>query len=282
MKKLVVTYTLLIISVIGFSQAKHEIGPVLGIAYYMGELNQAKQFYQPKPVVGFLYRKSFNARWANKTQFTIGNLAGSDSLNPVTAGQERNLSFNTQLVELSSQIEFNYLPYVIGKKKTPFTPYLFCGLSAFYFNPRGTYADKQYDLRELGTEGQGVVPGAPRQYKEIAMAFLFGMGLKFHFSNRIGLNLEWSLRRTFTDYLDDVSGVYPDPQYYDDPNNNISLLISNKVKTEGADIYKMANRQRGNSNTKDWFSFATISLVFKIGDFEKCPGMSNKPFSRVL
>jgi hypothetical protein len=29
-------------------------------------------------------------------------------------------------------------------------------------------------------------------------------------SKKVGIGLEWGPRKTFTDYLDDVSGTYPD------------------------------------------------------------------------
>jgi hypothetical protein len=38
-----------------------------------------------------------------------------------------------------------------------------------------------------------------------------GGGFKFRVGRQTGITIEGAVRKTFTDYLDDVSGVYADP-----------------------------------------------------------------------
>ncbi|MCH7534695.1 MAG: hypothetical protein IH948_02940, partial [Bacteroidetes bacterium] len=67
-------------------------------------------------------------------------------------------------------------------------------------------------------------------------------------SDKITASAEWGLRITFTDYLDDVSTIYPT----DHPS---------------------ALAQRGNSKSKDWYSFFGIMITYVIIDDNSCPDL---------
>ncbi|HET6245511.1 MAG: hypothetical protein H0V01_03680 [Bacteroidetes bacterium] len=225
----------------GFSQGS-ELGVFGGGSFYMGDLNPNKLFYRTKPAFGLIYRKLLNPRYALKSNLVYGNLEAydSDSNNPVQ--RARNLNFRTKIIELSGQIEFNFLPYDLGDPNYPFSPYIFAGISVFRFNPQAYINNTLVDLRPMSTEGQGASPGKSA-YALTQLAFPFGIGLKISLANRVGLGIEWGFRKTSTDYLDDVSTTYPN-----------------------------SGLQRGNSKTKDWYSLAGIMLTYKIGPkIAKCP-----------
>lgn len=154
-----------------------------------------------------------------------------------------------------------------------FQPYLLVGGSYFRYVPTGyfknfvTETERWHDLRPLSTEGQGYnVEGMPDFYSEYSYAVIAGLGVKWDVGRAFGLGLEFQLRHTFTDYLDDVSGKYIDPIYHD---------IANVEKPgQGGFITKMMDKSyeivpgyqhqagelRGDPNNKDMFS--TISIMF--------------------
>ena len=91
------------------------------------------------------------------------------------------------------------------------------------------------------------------------IAIPFGIGVKMNVSKKVGLGLEWGPRKTFTDYLDDVSGTYPDPLLH--PFASIrSASLSDRSKHAGNNI----NKQRGNPRTKDWYFFFGVTLSIKL------------------
>ncbi|MBA3899541.1 MAG: outer membrane beta-barrel protein [Bacteroidetes bacterium] len=271
MKKILIICFLLIASLAGFSQGS-EIGPFIGGSYYMGELNPGKQFYNTQPAFGLIYRRPLNPRYAIKANFIVGNVEAYDSDSNNPAQVNRNLNFRSRIYDLSGQLEFNFLPFEIGDKTKPFSPYIFAGLAIFRFNPQAEVNGQWVDLKPLSTEGQGTraAPGKS-EYSLTQFAFPFGAGFKFAIAKRIGINIEWSLRRTWTDYLDDVSTTYPDLNILAREKGPFAASMSDRSLTNG-DLGRNSGLQRGSSKRNDWYSFAGITFVYKIGPkIQKCP-----------
>ena len=202
-----------------FAQSS-ELGVFVGGSNYSGDLNS--DVYTVKfihPAVGLIYRHNWNPHYSFKSNVYYGTVSAYD-----VKSSDANLSFESTLIEGSAQIEFNFFPYEIGSiDLSPATPYVFTGLAGFYFNPK---SENGAALQPVQTEGV--------KYSLIQVAIPMGMGLKFLLGN-FTLGLEAGARKTFTDYLDDVSTIY--------------------VKT---------GRQRGNSQDKDWYMFGGITLTVKI------------------
>lgn len=248
MKKYLVALLLACVFLASNAQ-KIELGAVGGGAYYMGDLNPGKPFELVQPAYGLVYRYNFNNRVAVKANFIKGLVSGDDLLTKYR--EERGINFESDIYELAVMMEFNFFDYFTGSSHNYVSPYIFGGIGAFMYNPQATYGGTQYSLRELQTEGNS--------YSQFAVAFPFGIGVKYSLTNTIGLTLEWGMRKTTTDYLDDVSATYtaqalgfdidlnPQPAAPFDPSGNYR---------EGM--------QRGNSKDNDWYSFAGLSVVFRI------------------
>ena len=88
-----------------------------------------------------------------------------------------------------------------------------------------------------------------------------GLGIKYSIGKYVGIGAEWGLRKTTTDYLDDVSSTYADPTVLAAEHGQISALLANRSLNQNNDN---VGKQRGNSSTKDWYSFAGAFIVFKI------------------
>ena len=247
---------LIIFAIFHFATLKaqhNEIGLFLGTSYYLGDLNPSRQFSLIKPAGGLIYRYSFDQRWAIKLSGLYGTVAGDDA--KTKFNETRNLSFKSPIYEVSSQLELNFLPYATGNlNKDYFTPYIFGGVSFFGFNPKAKYNGSWYNLQPLGTEGQGTVLTGTKQYSLLNVSFPFGLGFKYSVGKNLCIGAEWGLRKTITDYIDDVSTTYANP---DALNSPMSVILADRSGTGNN-----TGLQRGNSGTKDWYSFAGAFITF--------------------
>ena len=253
----------------------HDVGVLLGASYYMGDLNSS-HFYMSQPAVGIFYRFNYNYRVSFRGGFNYGNIQGDDSQSNNPDQLERNLNFKTSIMEMFAQAEFNFWEYRIGHSKYIFAPNLFLGVGVFHFNPQAHYQNQWVDLRGLSTEGQGTpLNPTQKQYPLTQFAIPFGIGFKLNLSNYIGIGFEWGPRKTFTDYLDDVSGAYVDPAKLAQYKGGMAATLSNPSKTAGAntdDIGKL----RGNPSTKDWYFYYGLVISFKLKSKPKeCKGSFN-------
>ncbi len=233
---------------------QHEVGIYLGGSYYIGDLNSNRQFFLTQPAFGAFYRFTPNYRYAFRAGYNYGGVAGDDSQSEDSDQRQRNLNFKTDINEFYIISEFNFLEYRISNDKYKFSAFLFAGISVFTFKPLGNLGAGQWEsLQPLQTEGQSI------PYGLVQVAIPFGIGFKVNVSKRIGLGLEWGPRKTFTDYLDDVSGTYPDPKI-NPPNGLKGLQYSNRTRG-GADVI---NSQRGNPSTQDWYIFCGLTINIKL------------------
>jgi hypothetical protein len=238
-------------SFVPFSRAQNmEYGLQGGIFYYLGDLNPGKQFLMVQPAYGILGRFNFDSRWSVKVSGTYGKVKGNSEKTKFLPG--RDLSFESTITDISAVAEFNFFPYVTGSYRNYFTPYIYGGVGYFFFNP----SSGGQKLQPLGTEGQNDGYEGRKPYKLNSFEIPFGLGVKYSIGRKIGLALFWEMHKTFTDYLDDVSMTY----YLDgtaiDPNN-AGEVLSDPAKSH------QPGMQRGNSQTKDWYSFAGLSISYK-------------------
>ena len=240
-----------------FSQSQNQVGLQSGVSYYLGDLNETKHFKSANTnfAWGLVHRLPINDRFTWKNSFLFAKITGDDSQSDSQIKQNRNLNFETKINEFSTQFEFNFFRYHSFVKRHNFSPYIFGGITFFWFNPATTLNGNEYNLREYRTEGQS------EEYKKIQLAIPFGVGFKFKFSHRIMFALEYGIRKTFTDYLDDVSTGYPE-----DPSqmSTVSQALSNRNLDNGNDQNEWG-MQRGNSQRKDFYTMASFTLLIRIG-----------------
>ncbi len=262
-KTLGLALMLLVFPVILHAQ-RTEVGIFAGSAYYLGDLNPNKHFGNTHPAFGLVYRYNMSLRWALKLSAIYGTISGDDA-SAVGWNKQRNLSFQSHVTDFSGQLELNFFPYYTGSRKYSFSPYIFAGLNIFSFNPKAKYEGEWFELQPLGTEGQGTMayPGR-KSYALTQLGFPFGVGMKISMSKLVCFGLEWSMRKTFTDYLDDVSKTYPDPIRLASENGTMAALLSNRSLDLPGEQPIEADMQRGNENTKDWYSFIGATFTIKI------------------
>lgn len=241
-----------------------EMGVFAGVATYKGELSQSlfnTKF--PKPAIGLLYRKNLNNHWAHRIGFTYGTIVADDARSGDEHRQRRNLSFRSSLTDLHYCLEFNFFKYQIANPETRFAPFIFAGFNVFMFNPQAELNGEWIDLQPLGTEGQGTGAYPDRdKYKRFQVAIPFGGGFKFKLTRRFGMTLEAGVRRTFTDYLDDVSTTYADKDVLMAERGETAVLLSDR--SPDATNLNQTGRQRGNASDKDWYMFTGLSLNYTL------------------
>ncbi len=244
----------------------HEVGIFIGCSFYIGDLNPTGYFGPlTQPAGGVLYRLNYNRRFSFKAGFNYGTIEGDDSKSNSPSQQARNLSFKSYIHELAVEAEFNFLDYRTGNTKYPYSPYIFAGIAVFQFDPETQLGNQWIELEPLGTEGQGTVGGA-KKYKLTQISIPFGFGMKFSMSKRICLGLEWGMRKTFTPYLDDVSGTYASPAVLAQNGPTAVVLGNRSIGTEPS---AMTGSQRGDGGKDDWYSFAGVTLTFTLHAKEK-------------
>lgn len=250
-----------------------EVGPWAGVSYYLGDLNTNYRFNQPNIAAGFAARYNFNERIAAKASFGYGHIAAADSDSQNPFERIRNLSFQTDIFEGTAQLEFNFLPYIHGSYEHFFTPYAFAGFSVFSFNPKTVADDGQLvELQPLGTEGQ--IRG--QEYQLLSTAFAYGVGIKLDLSYAWSLDFFVSARNTNTDYLDDVSTVYPDRSDLSRSRGPVALaLYDRSINSSSVDGRDREGEQRGDDTSKDNYLFVAVALKYYFGDI-RCPKVNSK------
>ena len=245
-----------------------EVGILLGTSYYLGDLNTT-HFNNSSVAAGLVIRKNIDRRFSYKAELLYLNLAADDK-NSNNLDTNRGLHFKSPIYELSGQIEFNFLPYDPGNALYTWTPFVYAGVSLFHFNPQAENpANGEWvDLQPLGTEGQGTTSFPERnKYALVQFAIPLGGGLKIAVNPSFNIILEYGIRKTFTDYLDDVSTTFVggngDPYPIEMSQEEDAVEMSDPTGT-----HKLGN-QRGDPNKKDWYSFAGITLSFKLNNNTK-------------
>lgn len=262
MRKAILTLFAVLLAA-GLSAQRSEVGIMLGTTYYLGDLNYGNHFGLTQPAGGIIYRYNINPRWALKMNGLYGEVTGDDA-SAVGENPDRNLSFKSHVLEFSAQMEHNFFQYFTGSKKARFSPYIFGGVSLFSYNPKAEYDGEWYELQPLGTEGQGTTLYPDRkEYALTQVSLPFGIGFKWSLSRSVCFGGEWGMRKTFTDYIDDVSLTYADPDVLLAENTEIAMILADRRVQQGLEPYE-EGVQRGDSKNKDWYSFAGIFLTVKI------------------
>ena len=244
-----------------------EIGFIGAASYYLGDLNSA-HFNNSSATAGLIIRKNIDRRFSHKAELLFLNIAADDRDNLTDAiAIDRGLHFKSPIYELSGQIEFNFLPYESGNPLYTWTPFIYSGISLFHHNPQAENKNGEWvDLQPLGTEGQETTLFSERkEYSLIQFAIPIGGGLKISVNKSFNIILEYGVRKTFTDYLDDVSTKFVGG------NGTAYAIEMSQEAQEMSDPTgtHIQGDQRGDPNQKDWYSFAGVTLSFKLNNDTK-------------
>ena len=246
---------------------KSEIGFTVGGMNYIGDLNDQSMLGTVCLAYGGMFRYDFDERWSLRFDVDYGHLEGG---NPDYI-ERRNLSFRSYLFEGSMRAEFNFFPFSMRDDHYVWTPFIFGGLGFFTFNPTAYYTDPfngesgWYDLQPLGTEGQGT-PLAPDRtpYTLKQLSMPFGIGVKYHPSKSLTLSAEYGFRKTWTDYIDDVSTTYVDNEQLAYISGDLAAGLADRSDEVVPGYVNAAGIKRGDDTLDDWFAYFNVSVTVSL------------------
>lgn len=217
-----------------FSKRKqyNSVGFSLNAMNYFGDLVPQANFTSfragaTRPNVSVSITRRFYPRISGRLALGYGRISGDDSKSANRQDPDarfryhRNLNFRNDLLEASGVVLVDLIENRNNYLKRPdFVPYVFAGVAGFYHNPKGEVkagapaayttlkVGQIYALQPLGTEGQKA--NGKGAYSKYQVAIPFGGGVRYRINRNFDAGLEIGWRKTFTDYLDDVSDKYVD------------------------------------------------------------------------
>ncbi len=274
---------------ISFANGKFELGIGIGPMFFLGDLGGSKgigrtfvkdlDFPLTKITKG-LYINVYPAEWLGfRIAANMGYLEGDDAQAPNKGGAERfrlerNLKFKSNLSEAYAAIEV--YPTVFFEQYDGLAhklrPFGILGAGMFHFNPKGEYiapngTSTWVELKPLRLEGQGMAEYPTRKpYPLTQMAVMMGGGFKYYLTDGLYVGFEILHRKTFTDYIDDVSTKYIDPRYFDVYLTPQQAAWARQLEYR-ENLYNPAvsrryiNTQRGDPNQND----AYFSSILRMG-----------------
>lgn len=271
------------------SNGKWEAGLGFGPNFFLGDLGGSAGVGKPFvkdldfPLTDFaktLYVNYYPAEWVGfRLSLNHGVLKGDDAEAPAKGGaemdrKERNLSFRTGVwegffaAEVYPTVFFENYDGLFHK----FRPYGLIGIGVYKFNPKAKLNGEWVELHPLRLEGQGMVEYPERkEYSLVQMEVPMGFGFKYYIKETMYVGLELVHRKLFTDYVDDVSTGYVDPNVF-----NTYLSAENAVKAEqlyyrGTYSSAVTNPgniqtfQRGDPTENDAFFSTILRVGFRLG-----------------
>ena len=181
-------FTLLLVataSTLAAQDYRYEVGPVVGVSGFLGDVNNSNMYRHPGIVAGGIFRYNINTRMALKANAVYARVGGNskDIKNKFPHDQE--YSFKSSIIDVGAQFEFNFWHFGVGpkyKNMKRIAPYLTAGVGMagaitggkFYVSP--------------------VIP--------------LGAGVRFRVKDRLNLGFEFTMRKEFSDKFDGLSDLY--------------------------------------------------------------------------
>ena len=264
-----------------WKRQRYEISFGAGITNFLGELGGANQigthyfkdleWSQARLALAVGLRYKLSNYFAFKSNLTYGRVAGDDKLTEEPFRNYRNLSFFSDIYEFNvnfeaafqqEQIGHRYrLSKVRGLRGYEIYTYAFIGMGVFHMDPKAEYNGSAFRLQPIGTEGQGIIASRPK-YSLFQFCIPVGIGFKYTIDRKIGVGLELGIRKTFTDYIDDVSTTYFDFDSYPGQFDPIALVLADRSEPKPTNNFPGA--QRGDNRESDTYMFAIFSLNYKL------------------
>lgn len=268
MKNIFIILLILFTTTVSKAQWLWDYGFSLGVSNYLGDVGGKEKtrrdfvadmkLAKTRWNVGGFARYKVHQKFSVKLALDYLRIEGDDKLSSNPARNARNLNFRNDIFDLAvtGQVFF-YEDNDLGntyRYRNGFRAYFFAGIGGYYSNPKTI--DGGVKLRPLHTEG--------KTYSPVGINIPAGVGFYFtiHKKHRIGYEINY--RTTFTDYLDDISGNYPnDPSESGDPS--LSLRINelggaSAFEDKGLYYSHTWGQKRGDKTHKD--GYMTMSLSY--------------------
>ena len=233
-----------------------------GAMNYIGDLNNQSALGIPDPCFGAGLHSRIDNRWAVRFEAAYGSVHSNDYI------KRRNLSFSSKIVEASVVGEFSFWEYGVGATDKQWAFYLFGGIGGFFFDPMATYVDaagntQTVRLQPLHTEGQGSEAYPDRkQYSRLQLMMPFGIGIRSRLNKTFTVSIEYGFRKTWTDYLDDVSTTYvgADVLQQSSSDPELAAILADRSGEVEPGYVNAAGIKRGDDSLNDWYAQLQVSI----------------------
>lgn len=237
-----------------------------GMINYQGDLNpNSFTFHHSNFSAGLIIRKPLNRWFTARGSFLTGKLTAADRWNRDYL-KPRNLSFTTSITEATIALEIT----IFDEVNSRLTPYMYGGISFFHFNPWAyDQAGTKTFLKPLSTEGQGLSEYPEQKpYALYQWALPFGGGIKYAVSEGFRIGLDFSQRKTFTDYVDDVSSHYVDASILEQARGRkaIEMAYRSDELPGGRPDFPAQGEQRGTPSEMDWYYYFGMTFEIKLSE----------------
>jgi hypothetical protein len=290
------------ISQLAFTNDDFEAGITLAPSNFLGDLGGTKgkggaflkdnNLANTKLMASAHISKKINNWLSVRLAGSYGTIAADDAMIEGNGGMEearkaRNQNFKSRIAEIYTAAEF--YPTVFLEEDPTDTyhklrPYFIGGIGVFHFNPLGLdpATGNWIELKKLHTEGQGFPEYASRKnYNLNQVNIPMGFGIKYYTSERVSISLEGLLRKTFSDYLDDVSTSYIDPNLFFQHLDQSTAIVATRMfdKSVGS-LNRNAGEKRGSANNKDSYYAVGFKVNIRLGGNNlgslRCPIFSSR------
>lgn len=228
-----------------------------GAMNYAGDLDDHFALQYTRLGVGVHMTALFFSRLHARVAYLHGSVGAYDG-GLFGSNNRRNLSFYSDIDELSLVFMYKFQNRKRGFSKRNFvTPYIFAGVAGFMFNPKTILNGEEYELQPIGTEGQNLEGAYPEPYQLQQISIPMGIGFMLKITKNFDFGGEIGFRKTFTDYIDDVSTNFPDRDALRADGGEIAVQLSDRSTDPTAH-----GKARGNPENKDWYVYTNLHLTY--------------------
>lgn len=208
----------------------------MGTTHFLGDISSPNFTAVMVTSIRWNFAISYQYTLSKKVEIGLnasyGRLAGDDALSNNDSDFIRNLHFRNDIKQIGLLAQYHPFRYTANCRNRPnISPYLSVGVDYFVHDPQARLPTRLggewISLEPLHTEGEGINPIYSAPYKLSGIAIPLGIGLRFKYNRYVDFAIEASYHLTFTDYLDDVSSIYPNTLLLDSPQ---SVALSNRSK----------------------------------------------------
>ncbi|MEO5603834.1 MAG: DUF6089 family protein, partial [Cyclobacteriaceae bacterium] len=224
----------------------------LNTSTYYGDLKDDSDIIDAKPSLSLGLMTSITKRINVRGEFSWVTLSGKDEESSDPGKTGRNLSFSSSSYEFNVSGVVNFVEQKGNRfyQRSNFNGYVFAGIGGLYFNPKASLEGQKYALQPLQTEGI--------KYGRFAFVIPFGIGGKIKLTPFINLAIEAGWRKTFTDYIDDVSTTFVANASFTDP---IAKQLADRRPEINLPVFPAGNK-RGDPSNKDAYMLLSAKIEY--------------------
>ena len=232
-----------------------------GSSTYYGELSNPGSLIKLQPNLNVGLQIYVTPRISVRTELNWFQLKGSDAEANDASRKVRGLSFMSNCFEISGIGAINLFANGNRYYRRPsLNVYGFAGIGLLYFNPTAKLNGTSYSLEPFHTEGVS--------YSRVVPVVPMGLGVRLKTGPNTNIVFEGGYRKTFTDYLDDVSTQYADPnsftdataRYFANPNNPAYNGLTT-IPAGETNAYTTGSK-RGNPSATDSYFLLNVKVEY--------------------